>query len=72
MKEEPIPGTRSQFQDVGGDESFGHDGLAGKILNEAHTLNSARFTTVAGSNIMGNDIPDELYKMERRDLRCKI
>jgi hypothetical protein len=57
VKEEPIHRTKSHFQDIGGDEAFPHDGLTGKILYRAHTLDSARFAAAPWINLLGSDSP---------------
>jgi hypothetical protein len=49
--------TNRPLRDVGGDETFGQDGLTDKILHGAHTLDSAQFAAVPASNLMGSDSP---------------
>jgi hypothetical protein len=57
VKEEPIHRAKSHLQDIGGDETFGHHGLTGKILHGAYTLAPARFTAASGINLLGSDSP---------------
>jgi hypothetical protein len=58
VKEEPINRAKSHLQDIGGDETFGHDGLTGKILYRAYTLTPALFMAALGINILGSDSPE--------------
>jgi hypothetical protein len=57
VKEEPIHRAKSHLQDIGGDETFGHDGLAGKILHGAYTRAPVRFGAAPGINLLGSESP---------------
>ena len=65
--------AKIHFQGIGGDETFGHDGLTGKILHGAHTVDSAQFAAAPGINRMGIDspgctLPDGEVRLAMQDL----
>jgi hypothetical protein len=73
VKEEPIHRAKSHLQDIGGDETFEHDGLTGKILYREHTLDSARFGAASGINLLGSEgpgcsSPDEKVRPAMQDV----
>jgi hypothetical protein len=49
--------AKSHLQDISGDETFGHDGLTGKILHGAYTLAPVRFGAAPGINLLGIESP---------------
>jgi len=57
VKEEPRHWTKSRLQGIGGDKTFGHDGLAGKILHGPNKLESSRIAAVLGIILIGRDSP---------------
>jgi uncharacterized protein YkwD len=65
VKEESIHGAKSHLQDIGGDETFGHHGLTGKIPDGVNTLDSAQFAAVPEINLMGSNSPEAAYQMEK-------